>query len=139
MSQASYRVREFLWVTVPMELDTFCDLLGSKLELPAFHFDAENVYEWGITKTEHGHVEVNISRKHNKGEPLFDEPICILLLVENAAPPIYDSEWITKNLVPVYGQIVANLTGKRAYYGNIEYLGDENFSYHPSKEFEPHS
>jgi hypothetical protein len=55
MPQASYRVREVLWVTVPMELDTFCNLLGSKLELPEFHFDAENVYEWGIT------IQVNIN------------------------------------------------------------------------------
>ena len=122
-----------------MELDVFCNLLADKLELPEFRFDAENVYAWGITKIEHGHVEVNISRKHNHGETLFHEPVCILFLVDNTALQLYDSEWITKNLVPVYGQIVANLTGQRAYYGNIEYLGDENFSYHPTIEFEPYS
>ncbi len=137
MSQVSYRVREKLWVTAPIELETFCNQLSSELELPAFNFDAENIYEWGITKIEHGHLEVNISRKHHHGEILFNEPIHILLLVENTAPLSYDSEWVRKNLVPVYGQAIANLTGQNTYHGNIEYLGNDDFSYQPTQKFEP--
>ena len=139
MSQVSYRVRENLWVTAPIELETFCNQLRAELAFPTFDFYAENVYEWGLTKIEQGHLEVNISRKHNGGEPLFSERINILLLVENTAPRSYDSEWVTKNLVPVYGQAIANLTGQITYYGNVEYLGNEDFSYHSSQKFDPHT
>jgi len=137
MSRVNYRVREYLWVTAPIELETFCSRLSSESELPTFDFDAENVYEWGLTKIEKGCVEVNISRKHKNGESLFNEPIHVLLLVENTSPISYDSEWVTRNLVPVYGQTIANLTQQITYYGNVEYLGGDDFSYNPSRKFEP--
>ena len=137
MSQVSYRVREYLWVTASIPLEILCDRLGSTLLLPSFNFDAENVWEWGLTKIEQGHLEVNISRKHKSGKPLLNEPIHVLLLVENTAPVSYDSEWVTRNLVPVYGQAIANLTSQPTYHGKVDYLGDNDFSYYPSVKFEP--
>ncbi len=137
MSQVSYRVREYLWVTAPIELEIFCNQLGNDLQLPAFRFDCENVYEWGLTKIEHGYLEINISRKHNKGTPLFNEPICVLFLVENIAPISYDKAWVMRNFIQVYGQAIANLVKQTVYYGTVEYLGNEDFSYQPSQTFKP--
>jgi hypothetical protein len=137
MPQVSYRVHEYLWVTVPITLEAFCNQLGNDLQLPAFDFDYENVWEWGLTKIEQWHLEVNISRKHQGGGPLLNEPIHILLLVENTAPISYDSEWVKRNLVPVYGQAVANLTNQPTYYGKVEYLRSNDFSYLPLHTFEP--
>jgi len=137
MSQVSYRVRENLWVTASISLEKFCDQLSNDLSLPAFDLEAENVWEWGFTKIEHGHLEVNISRKHKSGEPLLNEPIHILLLVENTAPISYDGEWVTKNLVPVYGKTIANLTRQPTYSGKVDYLGGNDFSYHPLRKFDP--
>ena len=137
MPQVSYRVRESLWVTVPITLEAFCNQLVDVLQLPTFNFDCENLWEWGLTKIERGYLEVNIARKHNKGEPLLKEPFHILLLVENTAPASYDSEWVIRNLVPVYGQAIANLTSQPTYHGKVDYLGDNDFSYYPSVKFEP--
>lgn len=137
MSRVSYSVREYLWVTAPMALETFCDQFSSELLLPAFNFDYENVWEWGLTKVEQGYLEVNISRKHKSSEPLLNEPMHILLLVEHTAPINYDGEWVMRNLVPIYGQAIANLTGQPTYHGKVEYLGGNNFSYDPSRKFEP--
>src|ERR1043165_2748609 len=137
MPQVSYRVREYLWVTASSNLEDFCNQLGSNLSLPTFDFDAENVWEWGLTKIEQWHLEVNISRKHKSGEPLLNEPIHVLLLVENTAPINYDSDWVTRNLVPMYGQAIANLTNQLAYFGKVEYLSGNDFSYHTSHIFEP--
>jgi len=137
MSQFSYRVRQHLWVTVPSDLGTFCNQLSHELNLPPFEHDAENIFEWGITKIEKGCIEVNISRKHKRGEPLLDEPMHILFLVENTAPVSYDEDWIKLNLIPVYGQAIANLTNQTAYHGEIKYLGGNDFSYHSSDTFDP--
>lgn len=137
MPQFSYRVRQHLWVTVSSDLEIFCNQLGRELKLPPFEFDAENVFEWGIIKIENGFIEVNISRKHKRGETLLNEPIHILLFVENSAPISYDDDWVIQNLVPVYGQAIANLTNQPTYYGKVEYLGDNDFSYHSSHTFAP--
>lgn len=137
MPQFSYRVSKYLWVTVPSELHVFCNQLSTELKLPTFKFDAENVYEWGITKIEQGYVELNISRKHNRGEPLPNEPVHILFLVEHTAPISYDSQWVVDNLIPDYGQAIANLTSQSTYFGDIKYIESNDFSYHPLHTYEP--
>jgi hypothetical protein len=137
MSPASYRVREYVWVVAPLAIEVFCNQLRAALQLPAFRFDAENVWEWGLTRIENSYVEINISRKHRHGEPLLDEPIMILLLVDNAAPVTYDKDWIIENLVGTYGQTIANFTNQPTYYGVVEYVGGEDFIYRPSRTFQP--
>jgi hypothetical protein len=137
MSQVSYRAREYLWVVAPLDLEVFCNQFRAALQLPAFHFDAEDVWEWGLTRIENGYVEVNISRKHRHGESLLEEPIHVLLLVDNSAPVNYDREWLIENLVVTYGQTIANLTKQPTHYGVVEYVGGEDFIYMPSQTFEP--
>jgi hypothetical protein len=137
MSQVSYRAREYLWVITPLDLEMFCNQLRDELQLPAFNFDWENVWQWGLTKIENGCVEINISRKHNHGKPLVEEPIMVLLLVENTAPTNYNKSWLMKNLVLTYGQIIANLAKQPVSYGTVEYLAGENFIYKPSQTFKP--
>lgn len=123
-------------MTVPLTLETFCNQLRTSLQLPAFEFDSENVWEWGLTKIENGFVEVNISRKHNGGEPLFEEPLTILLLVEDNALAKYDRDWVISHLVPEFGQVIANLTKQATYYGTVEYLGGDEFIFNPSRTFQ---
>ena len=137
MPQFSYRVRKCLWVTAPSELDVFCNQLSIEMGLPTFKFDAENVYEWGIIKLEQGYVELNISRKHNRGEPLQNEPVHILFLVEHTAPINYDAQWVSDNLIPDYGQAIANLTSQPTYFGDINYIESNDYSYHPLHIYEP--
>ena len=137
MTHSSFRARVSLWVVTPIELDVFCNQLADQLRLPSFNFDAENVYEWGLTKIEQGWVEINISRKHNPGDPDFEEPFHILFLVENTAPAKYDNSWVVDNLVRIYGQAIANLTSKPAYYGDIKYVGSEAYTYRPATTFTP--
>ncbi len=133
---AQYRVRESLWVTAPLTLETFCNQLRTLLQLPAFEFDGENVWEWGLTKIENGFIEVNISRKLNWGKLLFEEPLIILLLVEDNAPAKYDRDWMISHLVPEFGQDIANLTKQVTYYGTVEYLGEVELVYKPSRAFQ---
>jgi hypothetical protein len=137
MSQVSYRAREYLWVVAPLDLEVFCNQFRAALQLPAFHFDAENVWEWGLTRIENGYVEVNISRKHSHGESLLEEPIHVLLLVDNSAPVNYDRDWLIENLVVTYGQTIANLTKQPTHYGVVEYISGEDFVYKPSRTFNP--
>ncbi len=137
MSQVSYRAREYLWVVTQLDLEIFCNQFRIILRLPAFDFDWENVWQWGLTKIENGYVEINISRKHKHGEPLIEEPIMVLLLVDSTAPVNYDKEWLMENLILVYGQTIANLTMQSAYYGVVEYVSGEDFVYKPSRTFKP--
>ena len=39
------------------------------MNLAAFDYDAENVYEWGQALTKDGHLEINISRRHGYVPP----------------------------------------------------------------------
>lgn len=138
MAQTSYRAREYLWVITPLDLEVFCNQLSVALHLPAFRLDAENVWEWGLTRIENGYVEINISRKHYHGQPLIEEePIMVLLLVADNAPAKYDRDWLMKTLVETYGQVIADITRQPTYYGIVEYIGSEAFIYKPSRTFEP--
>ena len=137
MTQVTHRVREYLWVTAPLTLAEFCDQLSHRLHLPEFDFDGENVWEWSLSRIENNYVEVNISRKHKMGEPLLGDPLTVLLLVGDDAPSKYDKNWIVANLIPKFGQAIANLTKQPAYHGEVKYLGGDDFAYESSHTFQP--
>ena len=91
-------------------LEDFGAALASTMNLLAFEYDSENVYEWGQTLAENGLVEVNISREHGwedaPGKDAPGENISVTLEVSKDAPVEWDRQWMSDYLLPQYVQAV---------------------------------
>lgn len=125
-----------LWTTAPITLDQLCTVLSHTLGVGPFQHDCENVWEWGYAQVEGGHLEVNVTRKHEDGEPLPEEPIRVILLVSGKARPDW-ADGIRATWLPRIGQALANATGTIAYSGHWRYLRDDDFELEVQREFTP--
>lgn len=104
------RLRDGFETDWAFSLEQFCEQLAEKLNLPAFEYDDENVYEWGFVQIEYGFIEVNISRPHNGRNPPFDA-LAVLLLVSEKAPVEWNADWLAENLMPQYAQAILEISG----------------------------
>lgn len=86
-----------------------------------FYYDAENVYEWIIAKTLDNKIDLNISRKHNDGSNVSNEPITIIVEYAETEP--------SDSYVERIAGIVARALQTEVSLGTVEYLGGDNFRY----------
>ena len=84
-------------------LEEFGTQLALIMDLPAFEYDGENVYEWGQTLTANDCIEVNITRRHGGFNPP-PSPISVILLVSHDAPEEWNEQWLTEHLLPQYAK-----------------------------------
>lgn len=84
-------------------LEDFGTQLALALNLSAFEYDSENVYEWGQALTGDSYIEVNISRKHGAFQPPPGS-VSIILLVSNNAPVDWNEQWLIEHLLPQYAK-----------------------------------
>lgn len=125
-----------LWTTAQLELVQLCRLLCQRLGIGPFQHDYENVWEWGYGQVDGGQLEVNVTRKHEDGKPLFEEPIRVMLLV----PAHSRQDWVDRIQVtwlPRIGQVLADTTGAIAYSGRWRYLLGNDFDLEVHRVFAP--
>jgi hypothetical protein len=84
--------------------------------------DYENVYEWFEATAPDG-LRLNVSRKHRDGEPDFAEPLCIRASEHRSTGDL--------------GRRLAACLLATVYYGEVEYLGGDDFRYSEVTRFEP--
>jgi hypothetical protein len=109
--------RNCLWLRASIELDDLCRNLEAPLLLAPFEYDAENVFEWGEAKALDGRWEIDVSRKHDDGAPLPEEPYHVMLKGEHPG-----MEHIARTL--------ARVAKAPVHWGTIKYLGGNEYSYH---------
>ncbi|HZH17925.1 MAG TPA: hypothetical protein VE057_26470 [Archangium sp.] len=128
-------LREALWLTAPLTLEVLCEALQEALNVPPFEFDAENVYEWGISFVERGTVELNVSRKHRMGEPRMEEPFHILLLAREVKGE--QAREMIARLVREVGPVMATATGVPVHHGDLRYVRGDEYTYEVWRTFQP--
>ena len=132
------RVVVDLWTIAPVELEEVCGGLADLLSLAPFLHDAENVWEWGYTHEEEARIEINATRKHDDDdEPLFEEPIRVMLLIRNDIPKQQET-LLRDKWVPKLGEALAIVTGQTVYVGAWEYLSGDDFALRADRQFAPH-
>ena len=87
-------------------------------------FDCENLYEWFEITSPDG-MRLNVSRKHVGGEPDFDEPVCISAY---GGPNVND-----------LGRRLAVCLTSTVYYGEVSYLGGDEYRFVEETRFEPNA
>jgi hypothetical protein len=115
------RPRAHFWCHSPLAVTEICRRLGSAFGLPdALAWDFENVWEYGDATLFAGRLRLNVSRRHRDGDSLPDETL--QMLVEGEATPS-DLETV--------GTTLAAALAVTIWLGRMEYLGGEDFRYHP--------
>jgi hypothetical protein len=124
MTLRNPRVLEHLATKADLSLEDFCTKLKEGLNLPQFECNAENETEWGLAQI--GDFEINISRPYTLGtlqEWDSSTPegcnFAVLLIVSETAPLEQDAEWTSKELVPRYAQMIANIIGSDVYHHSV--------------------
>ncbi len=74
-----------------------------------FHRDYENEWEWMEGSTANG-LKVNISRRHDWSQGIYDEPISITVWL--------DSEWHSMDLAETWGAKLAEVLGVEVCMGH---------------------
>ena len=129
MSRAS--IVEYLAVECDLDLQEFCTRLQTALRLPKFHFDGENLTEWGLVEV--GYIEYNVSRPYESGLlQKLDKtvpPRCnfsISLIVYREHPHAGDQQWLFVNLVTPIGQSIADKFEFDVHYHRTWLGGSQN-------------
>jgi len=115
------RFEEHLAVACPLSLEKFCQKIQLRFGLPDFEFDYENETEWALVEYEG--IEYNVSRPFKRGTlQKWDESVptgCnfgITLSVSEDCPQKFNIEWGSTELVPSFGQALADVLGRKVYH-----------------------
>jgi hypothetical protein len=119
----SVRMENNLWFWAPLALDEVAAQVMAALGTTVPDHDAENLYEWFVVTTSNG-VRLDVSRKHDRGEPIMSEPIRIM-----TSSSVAEARRVA--------QILAGTFGRRVSRGTVVYLGRDDFDYHEIEGFEP--
>jgi len=129
LSRAS--IVEHLAVECDLDLQEFCMRLQTALGLPEFHFDGENLTEWGLVEVEH--IEYNISRPYESSMlQKWDQTVplgCnlgVTLILSREHPHAGDPQWSFTNLVTPIGQIIADEFEIDVHYHRTWLGADQN-------------
>jgi hypothetical protein len=116
------------WFFTPHPLSDVGDKLVASGIYTRFYRDSENVYEWIICDTSDEDRQLNISRKHWKGNLPPDEPTVLLLMFDESGPQDIEVKEMAAK--------VAHALGVNVTLGTVEYLGGDDFRYHPSERID---
>jgi hypothetical protein len=124
MTPRDPRVIEHLATKADLSLEDFCTKLMAGLNMPGFNYDVENETEWGLAQL--GDFEINVSRPYTPGTlQAWDSStpdgcnFAVLLIVAESAPLDQNAEWASKELVPQYAQMIANIIGADVYHHSV--------------------
>lgn len=115
-------------VTTDLPLVAFCEQLGRALELTRFYYDEENVWEWGQASFTTHDIKVNVSRAHEDGRPVLDDPIHIIVEGVDALSDV---------LIEEVGQTLADVAKALAHRCDRSYLGGEEWKIDLLQAWEP--
>jgi hypothetical protein len=87
-------------------------------------FDAENLYHWFDVTAPDG-LRLNVSRKHGEGQSDVAEP----LRIRASGYRSFDDR----------GRRLATALRTTVYYGDVEYLGGDDFRYDAVTQYEPNT
>jgi hypothetical protein len=110
------------WTVLPLTIKQVGERLTGEFGLSDPECDYENVYEWFDATAADG-LRLNVSRKHRDGEPDFAEPLRIRASGYRSVDDL--------------GRRLAGCLRTIVYYGEVEYLGGEEFHYHAGIRFVP--
>ena len=111
------------WSSPRLTLEAVGERFGEEFELSDAEFDCENVYEWFEVTAANG-LRLNVSRKHQgDGEPDFDEPLVIIASGYGSVSDL--------------GYRLAACLRTTVYYGDVAYLGGDEFRYSKEARFDP--
>lgn len=110
------------WFFSLLTLKEVGERLGREFQFSDAKLDCENVYEW-FEVTAPNNLRLNVSRKHPDEEPEPDEPFVIMA-----------SGY--RRVDELGGRLAACLR-TTIYYGEVTYLGDDDFRYNEATRFEP--
>lgn len=113
---------ESFWCVLPHTIKEVGYRLVEEFRLPDAECDYENVYEWFQATAPEG-LWLNVSRKHRDGEPDFVEPLRIMASGYRSVDDL--------------GCRLATCLRTIVYYGEVEYLGGDDFRYNETTRFEP--
>ena|SRR5579871_6649610 len=110
------------WFFSLLTLEEIGERLGREFQFSDARFDCENVYEWFEVTAPDG-LSLNVSRKHADEEPEPDEPFVI---IASGYRHVDD-----------FGVRLAACLRTIVYYGEVTYLGGDDFRYNEVTRFEP--
>jgi len=113
---------EAFWCYSPLTIQQAMERLQGEFRFLSAEYDYENVYEWFEVTSPDG-LRLNVSRKHRDGEPDFADPVRISASAYQSADSL--------------GDRLAICLGTTVYYGQVTYLGGDEFSYNEASRFEP--
>src|SRR5262245_60759869 len=99
---------------LPLKIKEVGERLTGEFRCPDAEGDYENVYEWFQATAPDG-LWLNVSRKHRDGEPDFAEPLRIMASGYRSVDEL--------------GRRLAACLLTTVYYGEVEYLGGDNFRF----------
>ena len=112
------------WAFPAVELDVIGERLRVEFRSSDPEFDAENLYHWFDVAAPDG-LRLNVSRKHRGGQSDFADPLRI------RASGYHSPDDFGRRLAACLRCIV--------YYGEVEYLGGDDFRYVAAIRYEPNT
>lgn len=118
-----------LWFTFDGSLEALAARLREGGVIGEADLDFENVYEWFTAPLlRDDRIDLNISREHDDGEAAPEEPVDLLLMVEEAP---HEAQ------IDALAQQIATLLGADVLVGQVEYLGGDDYRREEKRRFEP--
>lgn len=125
MSESKVKALQF-WLCADAALNEIAERLVAAGIIANYQLDSENVYAWFTARLPGASWELNVSHKHHEDELTPDEPVCFLLMYHDAEP----ADAVVKDLA----RNVAHGLKTDVLIGTIQYLGGDDFSYHPQEQ-----
>jgi hypothetical protein len=120
-SSVKYNQGTEFWTSCDKSLEDIVSDLKEPFGLEDADIDAENVYEWTEVHTSFNFA-LNISRKH--GDPINEATNPTRFMIKGHLP---DEQEL--------GLALAYCLKTDFYVGRVDYLGDDNFAFHPRRHF----
>ncbi len=117
-----------LWLYITEDLETVTEKIRRALNLKAFNWDCENVWEWCQSDFETDGLNYNFSRSHTDGEGHYNEPF--RMDFEKQSGVFKQSE------IDALATSISNELNVKVFYGNIIYVSGDEFEYKPVKVYE---